>query len=233
MGDRAGARNGPQRCLDAQAVIERGVGRGICVVGRRWIGLEVDHVLQQLHHAEPVGDRMVDLHDERRPLGGQALDDAQLPQRAVLVERPRRHPLRVVEHLATTGAPTGEPRPGVVVVDVDVRVVGPPRRGDTGLLVENPLVQAGDPRDDPLDDGVHAGAVGDRVEEPDAGDRRAQQRIALDVPQHRVALAHPFVVVQLTRAARRPHRSERTPAPWAAHRSGHVRAASSVRDCLS
>ena len=79
-------------------------------------------------------------------LPGSALDHAQLPQRPVLVECSCRHPLRVVEHLAAAGAAARQTRPGVVVVEVDVGIVGPTRRRDTGLLVDDPLVQPRDPR---------------------------------------------------------------------------------------
>ncbi len=204
-------------------------------------------MLEQLHHAESVGDGMVDLHDERRALARETLDDAQLPQRAILVEPSSSHPLRVIEYLAPTGTAAGQARPGVVVVHVDVGIVGPAWWGHAGLFVDDVLVEARDRGDDPFDDGIHAGSIRSRVEEPDTGDRGAQQRVAFDVPQHRVAVAHPLVVVQLAHDVSQARvcgtrdsgacdliLQKRTPATRrAATPSEGVIAAVSARDCVT
>jgi len=107
---------------------------------------------------------------------------------------------RAPGHVAPVPTSAGQTRPAVVVVDVELRVLGPARWSDTWLFVDDALVQAWDLRNDPVDDRVHPRPIGRRIEEPDARDRGAQQRIAFDVPEHGVALAHPFVVVQLAHA---------------------------------
>ena len=161
------------------------------------IGFEVDHVSEQLDQAETVGDRMVHLHHERRPLARQPFDDAQLPQRTVLVERTPREALRMVEHVASPDSSARQSNPAVVVVDVEERILRPPRRCHAGLFVDDPLTQPRDGGGDAFDDGIHPAPIRHRVQEPHARDRRTQERVALDVPEDRVALAHPLVVLQL------------------------------------
>ena len=109
-----------------------------------------------------------------------------------------------VEQLAL-GARRGQRDVAQVVVDVEVGVVVPLGRGEAAERGDDPLVQAGDAVD-------HAARRRRRRRSMSAGwsrmrdaaERRAQERVLLDVPHHRLDVGHAPVAAHLALAPGAP-----------------------------
>ena len=132
---------------------------------------------------------MVDLGDDGGPTVGQAVDDGELPQRAGAVEALHADRFGEVEHVAPRTV-AGRSHPAEVVVEVEVRIDLPPGRGDRHRVTEHPLAQPGHQPADAVHAAAEQGAIRHAVEHEDRGDRAAEQRILLDAPHERVAVAH-------------------------------------------
>ena len=180
----------------------------------RWrlgrVALEIEELQRQLHAGLAVGDRVVQLLDQCRLAAAQALDDRELPQRAGAIERVGRDQAGEVEELAHR-AGLRQRDPAHVVVDVEVWVVDPHRRGEVRRHRLHPLSQ---PLEhvrgslDALDELVEAGWP---VEHRDVGERARQVRVLLDPPHQPLGVAHlaiepRHVPHRLRRLAREPSR---------------------------
>ena len=87
---------GVERQLDGRGCRVRHRGRRKIALGG--VGVIVEDQQRQLHPADPVGQRVVDLLDERRPAVGHPLDERELPQRSAPVEAGHGRRLGHVEH---------------------------------------------------------------------------------------------------------------------------------------
>ena len=92
----------------------------------------------------------------------------------------------------------GQRRPAQVVVEVEVGLVAPLRRGQPPERGDHPLAQAGHLHRGPLEPGAEPLGVGGLVEQGDVGDRRAEVRILLEVPHQRLDVGHPPLVAHLS-----------------------------------
>ena len=79
------------------------------------VALEVEQVHRDLHRADAVGDRVMDLDDQAGAPFGEVVDDDELPQRPRPVEALHRDRLRHVEQVAQRPV-AARPRPPQVVV---------------------------------------------------------------------------------------------------------------------
>ena len=110
---------------------------------RRGIALEVDERERQLESADTVGDRVVDLLQERGPAVAQPLDDRELPQRPGPVERSLRERAAEVEDRAVV-ARRGNRDDAHVRLQVERRVVGELGRRDAQRRADDALAQTRD-----------------------------------------------------------------------------------------
>jgi hypothetical protein len=157
-----------------------------CGVGG--VALEVEQHEEQLHPADAVGHRVVDLHDHRGAVVGEALHERVLPERARAVEAGHRRGARQVEHRVVGGL--AHPDATQVVHEVEVGVGRPVGRTHAQERGRDALAHAWDqprPTFQPPDEVV---PVRRPVEEQHRDDGRAQQRVLLDVPHERVGVAH-------------------------------------------
>ncbi len=138
---------------------------------------------------DAVGERVVELQHQRGPAAGEAPDDVQLPQRPRAIEALHGDRLGAVEHRAHAAAGR-RVEPAHVELAIEVRIDLPAWRRDRVRVRDHPLPQAGNLPRGALDLVLQPIAVGRGIEPPDDGDRRAQQRILLDVPHERIAVAH-------------------------------------------
>ena len=93
----------------------------------------------------------------------------------------------------------GQPHAAQVEVEIEARLRHPARRRDPERRRHDALAQPRDEARRAVDAPPQPFPVGDRVEERDRDDRRAQDRVLLDVPHERVFVAH---VVRETRRFR-------------------------------
>ena len=131
---------------------------------------------EQLHAADAVGDRVVHLHRERGAFAVGAVEsfeERELPQRAGAVEARGRDRLQRVEQRAHRSGP-GQPDAPQVEVEIEGRLGRPARRCDAERRRHDPLAQSRDEARRAVDAPPQPLPVGDRVEERDREDRRAQ-----------------------------------------------------------
>ena len=145
----------------------------------------------------------MDLLDERRSAVGHALHERELPQRSAPVEAGHGGGLGHVEHGAQIPR-SGAARPTEVERQVEVLVDDPTGRSDAERCVDDALAQAGQEPADPLHAGHETVPARGPVELGDGHDGGAQQRIVLDVPQHRIGRVEGVVRPLRHRRARRP-----------------------------
>ena len=163
------------------------------------VPLGVVDLLEQGDPAQPVGDRVAELGQQRRPAALQALHVDRLPQRARGVQRRLQRDLGQVEQLAQR-ARRGQGDPAQVVVQVEVGIDDPPRRGgrqrrDHDLLPHPDHHPAG-----PVHRLAQPAPVGGLVQELHAEERR---------PGGRVRLAPVQQVIQRTELVGLPKRQWR------------------------
>ena len=187
---------------------------GAAVVdGRRAVDGDVGPVVEQgegeLDPADAVGERVVDLLDERGPAVGQALHDGELPQRALTVEGGHGDGLRDRQHRREVARLRGLD-PAQVVREVELGVGDPAGRAEAEGGRDDPLAEAGHVDDGLLQAGHESLPVGGLVEEADGGDRRAEHRVVLDAPQHGVGRLHRLAQPHQRRRGRRGVRDR----PW-------------------
>ena len=84
-------------------------------------GREVEQRKTELDRTLTIGDRVMQLQDQRRAATGQALQQSHLPQWAVAVEVGHALPARIFEHIRP-GRPLGHAETADVEVQVEVRV---------------------------------------------------------------------------------------------------------------
>ncbi len=176
---------------------------------RRGVAIEVEELQRHLHAALAVGDRVVHLLHQRRLAAAQALDDDELPQRPHPVERVVDEQRGDVEQLAH-GARLGQGDAPHVVVDVEVGIVDPRRRGEVhrGRLDPPPQPRHGPRRS--LHPGSQGVEVRRAVEHRDGAERRREVGILVDPPhqalgvRHLAVVAHRWMIAHRWRADRRP-----------------------------
>ena len=141
---------------------------------------------QQLHRAEGIGERVVDLEDVRRSAGPlsstEPLEEHALPQRAGAVEGSQRDLGGVDEHLLAAR----DLLAAQVVGEVEGRVVGPRRCGGRHDRLDDALAQAAYEPGAPLGRGDEAVPVGRPVQVDHDGRGRGLHRVALGTPQQRL-----------------------------------------------
>jgi L-lactate dehydrogenase complex protein LldF len=153
----------------------------------------LDEAARHVHEPDPVGDRVVELDQDRAAPAFEPGDLVELPERAVLVEGLHRDRLGEVEEVAQR-ALAGDAHAPDVVARVEQRVALPARRRDAERVDRDPLAQPRDPLDRALEHVLEAVLVGRLLQDHHRDDGRAQHRVELVVPEQRVARAHALVV---------------------------------------
>jgi hypothetical protein len=163
---------------------------------------DVDELLGHADAALTVGDGVVHLLDHRGATALEAVDDEELPQRSRAVEGVLDELGGQVVELAI-GPRCRQRDVAHVEVDVEVGVVLPLGRGETAERGHHALVQAGDARHHAQQSATEASEVGGLVEHRDAAEGRVEVRVLLDVPHHRLDVAHATVAAHLADAVTR------------------------------
>ena len=164
-------------------VTSRGMGTGGMGRGRGF-PLGVVDLLEQGDSAEPVGDRVAELAQQRRSIAFQALHVHRFPQGAGGVQRRGQDDLGQVEQLAQR-ARGGQRDPAQVVVQVEVGVDDPPRRRGRDGRHHHLLPHPDDHPAGPVHRLPQPAPVGRAVEEFHAEERGPGGRVRL-APVHQV-----------------------------------------------
>ncbi len=164
--------------------------RGEFAKGGGRLAREVEQARGHRHAADAVGDGVVQLHDDRRALTVPPLDQGHLPQRTVAVEVLLGHLLGDA-HQRPVGPVAGDVEPLEVEGEVEVRVDLPARRDRGDRVADDPLAQLGDRQGHPGDPFDQQLDLRVAVEHGHGDDHRAQDRVPLHAPHHRVEGAHP------------------------------------------
>jgi hypothetical protein len=138
-------------------------------------------LLEQGDSAQPVGDRVAELAQQRGPdprIALQALDVHHLPQGTRGVQRRGQDDLGQVEQLAQR-ARGGQRDPAQVVVQVEVGIDDPLRRGDRQRRDDDLLPHPDDHPAGPVHRLAQPAPVGGPVEELDTEERRPGGRVRL------------------------------------------------------
>ncbi len=130
-----------------------GSGRGIHSSSgtSRGSGRRVEQHLPDVDRRDAVDHRLVGLRDDREAAVGEPLDEVDLPQRAVRVERPRHQPGHQLGELGGRPGP-GQRRAADVERDVEVGVVDPDRPGQLARDVAHLLPVPRHRHQPPLDE---------------------------------------------------------------------------------
>ena len=176
----------PDQVDGAQVLADRGLGHGSEVAG---IGLDVEQQAGDVHAAHAIGQRVMELHHQRRLAAVEPLDERVLPQRPISIEaghpglagelQDRRQRLR-----RRRLEPADVPR------QVEVGIDHPARRGQPKRRRHHPVPEPGRQPGRALQSIRQPVPVRRAVEDQDGDHGRAQQRIVLHVPGERVAVAH-------------------------------------------
>ena len=124
----------------------RADGTAVGAVDRWWIwgvALEVEVLQRHLHTALTVGDGVVHLLQQRGLAAAQAFDDGELPERPRAVERVERDQRGEVEELAHR-ARLRQRDAADVLIDLEVGIVDPQRRGEADRRRLDAPSEAGD-----------------------------------------------------------------------------------------
>jgi hypothetical protein len=169
------------------------------------VARQVDELLRHPDAALAVGDGVVELLHHGAAPALQALDDHELPEGAGAVEGRVDEGRGQVQQLPQrTRRRQGDP--AQVVVQVEVGLLAPLRRGQPAEGGDHPLVQARDHRHRPLQPGAEAVGIRRDVEHGDVGDRGAQVRVLLEVPHQGLDVGHATLVAHLAFAGHRRRR---------------------------
>ena len=174
------------------------------------VGVLVEQHLAEVDGLDAVDERLVGLVEQRDPAVGEPLDEVDLPQRPLPVQRPRDDPGDQLAQLVGAARP-GQRGAAYVVADVEVVVVDPDRVGEVAGDRLHPLPVARHERD-PVEDQRHEPVVVEPgvtgVEDLDGGVVPRRGR-GLELEEREVARAEPL-------AHRTPlSRSATPPAPRA------------------
>ena len=211
------------------SAVGRPRGRQLVVTEVGGVGRRVEQHLADVDGLAPVDEDLVALGQDGHPAALQALDEVDLPQRAVAVQRPRGDPGHQLAQLVVV-ARTGQGGAAYVVADLEVRVVDPHRVGEAARHGLEPLAVARHERDPVGDELDEAGVVEPGVAGLEDLDRGVvhRRRGGLGGQQGQVPrpqpLGHvsPFVVVSDTPGAPRgrPGR-RRCGSTWDSGRGSH------------
>ncbi len=190
---------------------------------RRWRGrvgwclggaCEVHDVHGQRHASDAVGQRVVHLHHEGRAVLRQPLEEGELPQRAIVVEGAHAGHAGRLEH-RVEAATSGDASAADVPREIEVRVHHPPRRREPKGRGDELHAERGSDAGGPLDACDELRPRRCPVEDHDRDDRRAQQRVALELHREGVDFADVAVVHRPPPRGRDPCRPTRImrPAP--------------------
>ena len=152
-----------------------GVGHpeaGVCLGGG------VEERQRQLHAPDPVGQGVVHLHDHRSLAALEPLDEGELPQRAGAVEAAHGGQRGQREHLVPAVG-GGDLDPAEVPGHVEVRIGGPPWRGQAPGDIDGSLPERGDLAGRPLHPHHQLVPGGGRLEPGDRDHGRTQFGVAL------------------------------------------------------
>ncbi len=132
----------------AEALAHQVVGRQIlgdrqgCFGTRFGVTLEVVELAEHLDDPDTVGDRMAHVQQLHRATAFESLDQHHAPQRPRDVQRRLKDHVGHVEDLAQ-GTGLGKPHPAHVVIEVEVGIDDPPRRGGRQRRHDDLLAQPG------------------------------------------------------------------------------------------
>ena len=146
-----------------------------------------------MHAALAVGDRVVELLHDGRPVALEALDDGELPERSRTIERVGANEAGEVEQLSLS-ARLGECNTPDVHVDVEVRVVDPRGSADIARGGLDPLSESGHRQGGAQQASGEQRKVGCSVEQRDRAERRRELRVFLEAPHQTLGVAHLGVV---------------------------------------
>jgi hypothetical protein len=198
----------PQRraqTLEALAPLADATGQGItdAIPGRRRrdvrllvdegreilvLGPTLDQALGHPDQPDAIADGVVQLHHRRATATLETLDQMQLPERAIHVERLHRDRRGVVEQVPNSALPA-QARAAQVETQVEIRVALPPGGRDGKRIPDHSLAQARDDRESARQLPLEARHVGGAVEHPGAEDGRAQRGIGLEIQHQGVRVA--------------------------------------------
>ena len=139
----------------------------------RALRVGVEHVQQQLHTTDAVGERVMDLQDERRPTAVHPLDQGGLPHRAHGVEGSRADLSRQVQH-GVHGRRCRDLDPADVPGQVEVGVDDPLGRREPQRRFDHLLPEHRHCPGEPLQAVRQVPEGGRSVEPDDDDDRHAQ-----------------------------------------------------------
>ena len=146
--------------------VEHQPGRGgvprrppLVVAERPRLGVDVEQHLAEVHGVDAVDQRLVRLREDGHPAVGEPLDEVDLPQRTVPVERARDDPGHQLAQLVEA-ARARQRRAAYVEGEVEVRVVDPHRVGQAARNEPDLLAVPRDERD-PVPDQLDQPLVGE------------------------------------------------------------------------
>ena len=183
-------------------------GRGHGQLGS--VAFEVEELERQLHAAFAVGDRVVQLLDQRSAAALQALDDHELPEGTGAIERIGGDQRGEVEQL-TVASRLGEGDAAHVEVDVEIRIVHPDRSAHVAGRRLHPLAQSRDPHHRALHAPAEHVEIRLAIEDRDVGERRRQVGVLLEAPHEAFGVAHRAVVDDLGHQPLQRRGSSRAP----------------------
>ncbi len=212
----------------ASRVADRGVvGVAVSSVGssgalERGIALEVDESQREFQAADAVGDRVVDLLEQRGAAVGEPVDERELPERSGAVERLLgEHAAEVEERAVVGGCRHGDD--AHVRVDVEGGVVGKLGRHDAHRCTDDALAQARDRVEGPVQRVPQPLVARTPIENRQVAEVGPQCRILLDRPHDRFGVRHPHgshrtaIVVKPVRGPSRENRAVEAFAREVAH----------------
>ena len=158
----------------------------------RSVTFEVEELERQLHAAFAVGDRVVELLDQRRAAFAQTVDQDELPQRTGPVERVGGDQRGEVEQLAH-GTGLRQREVADVVVQIELRIVDPERRVEVCRRGLHALAQAGDHVHRTVHSTAQVVEFDLAIEDRHVAERRREVRILLEAPHQPLGVGHPPV----------------------------------------
>ena len=151
---------------------------------------EVEQAGCHRHPPDAVGDGVVQLDDDRGPLAVPALHEGHLPQWPVPVEVLLAH-LLGDPHERPVRAISGDVEPLEMEGEVEVGIELPARRDGRHRIADHTLAELGNGQRHPGDPVDHQVDLGLLIEDRHGNDDRAQDRVLLHPPHHRIERAHP------------------------------------------
>ena len=153
------------------------------------VAIGVEEQQRELHGPDAVGERVVQLHDQRGASAIEVLHQRELPEGVGAVERGHGRVAGERDH-RVGGVRRGRVDPPEVPGEVEPVVDRPPRRGEASGRLEDTVAQHRDEPGRPVDVRDEHIPVGARLQPGDRDDRRSKDRIPLHVPGESVGVSH-------------------------------------------